>query len=159
MADFSDVVVTAGVARQGFDLDLRYGVGREDALARVLTLSTVEVKSDRKCELTGNVFVEYRYRGRPSGIAATTASHWAIEVVADVFVLLPTAYLKRLCRLALAAGMRKPGGDFNNAHGALVPVAWLVDRRQVDRAIAVRARSLVVRAREQAAHIDFAAAA
>lgn len=151
--------MTAGIARKGFDLDLRYGVEREDALANVLTMSTVEVKSDRKCRDTGNVFIEVSQRSGPSGLSTTTASHWAIEVYDGVWVLLTTAYLKRVVRVAAFHGRKVVGGDFNRQVGVIVPVAWLVERRTVERALAEYVRAKTVRERIPAGHIDFAVAA
>lgn len=143
--------MTAGVARAGFDLDLRHGVEREQALARVLGLDTVEVKCDEKCRDTGNLFIEVRQRSGYSGISTTTATHWAIEVFEGVYILITTAYLKRLVKLAHAARGSVAGGDYNRQRGVLVPVAWLVDRRQVARRLAEHERD--------AGHIDFAVAA
>ena len=153
--------MTAGLARSGFDLDLRHGVEREDALAKVLTLDTVEVKCDERCRDTGNLFIEVRQRGgaKPSGLSVTTASHWAIEVYAGVYVLVTTAYLKRLVKLAHHRFGTKQGGDFNRQVGVLVPVAWLVDRRQVERHLAEYVRAKTVRGRVPEGHIDFEVAA
>lgn len=70
-----------GLAGEGFDVDLRYGQAREDALVQVFLRSRVEVKSDRQAARTGNVFVEFKQKGRPSGLAVTMADWWAFELV------------------------------------------------------------------------------
>jgi hypothetical protein len=41
---------------------------------------TIEVKEDFSCERTGNVGVEYSYRGRPSGIETTKADFYLYKV-------------------------------------------------------------------------------
>ena len=111
----------------GFDLDLKYGEGREDALYHVFTDAKVEVKSDRKAQRTGNVFIEYEYRGRPSGIAATTADWWALEVGLDRWVLIRTEALRDLARQAIRDGRSKYGGDHYRTQGALVPLKALLE--------------------------------
>lgn len=115
-----------GLAREGFDRDLRHGEAREDAFVHVLLRSRVEIKSDGKCRETGNVFIEYQQKGRPSGIAVSTAGLWAIEVDDTVWVVLPTERIKALARLAVQQGRKKFGGDGDQYLGALVPVEWLV---------------------------------
>jgi hypothetical protein len=118
--------VTDGLAREGFDRDLRHGEAREDAFVHVLLRSRVEVKSDGQCQRTGNVFIEYKQKGRPSGIATTEAHWYAIEVLTEHWVLVPTDSLKHLTRRAIKENRTKHGGDNDQYLGALVPVEWLV---------------------------------
>lgn len=42
-----------------------------------------EVKADFKCNLTGNVAIEYKYNGNASGIATTEADIWVEIIVFD----------------------------------------------------------------------------
>lgn len=122
--------MTEGRSGAGFDIDLRNGQAREDALVYVFLRALVEVKSDRKARETGNVFVEYRQPSGLSGIATTTAQWWAFEIDDDVWILVPTEKLRALARVAWRdPRRRKKGGDFNNYDGVLVPVAWLVKPR------------------------------
>ena len=120
-----------GIARSGFDIDLRHGKSREDAFAHVLQGATVEVKSDGACRRTGNLFVEYRQKGRPSGIAVTTADYWAFEYFDDCWLLIPTERLRAVARRVWRDhhGRRQRGGDFNRYEGVLVPIAWLLPQR------------------------------
>lgn len=116
-----------GLARAGFDIDLLDGKAREDAFAYVLLKAKVEHKSDEKCRITGNVFVEYRQKGRPSGLATTTAEWWAIEFDKDSWLLMPTERLRALARQAYKDPRRRvSGGDNNQYEGVLIPVEWLV---------------------------------
>lgn len=117
------------LAREGFDLDLRHGQAREQALVHELLGSRVEVKSDARCRHTGNLFVEYRHRGVPSGVSATIAQRWAFEYDDDCWLIVPTDRVRDLARRALAEDRRALGGDFDRSEGALVPVRWFVDRR------------------------------
>jgi hypothetical protein len=115
-----------GLAREGFDKDLAFGESRESAFVQAITRARVEVKSDQKARSTGNVFIEYRQKGRPSGIATSEAEWWAIEVDDDVFITVRRSKLKALARQAIATGKHTAGGDFDEYDGALVPVVWLV---------------------------------
>lgn len=118
--------MTTGIARQGFDLDLRHGQAREEALVHTLLGSRVEAKSDGRCRATGNLFIEYRYRGRPSGISTTTASRWAFEFDDNAWLIVPTDRLREAARRALHEERTVLGGDHNESLGVLVPISWLV---------------------------------
>lgn len=118
--------MTEGLAREGFDIDLLHGKAREDAFAHVLTRAKVECKSDGKCRSTGNVFIEFRQRGRDSGIKTTTADWWAIEYADDCWVVLPTQRLIALARQAYRVKGSVRGGDGDEYEGVLIPIEWFV---------------------------------
>lgn len=116
-----------GLAREGFDIDLLEGKAREDAFAHLITRARVEVKSDRIARRTGNVFVEYEQKSRPSGILTTTADWWTFEVNDECYLFVPTARVKAVARYVYDTYPErvKDGGDFNRYRGVLVPVDWL----------------------------------
>lgn len=119
--------MTQGLARAGFDIDLRHGEAGEQAFVHVFLKAKVEHKRDDKCRVTGNVFIEYKQKGRPSGIAVTTANWWAIEYDEECWVIVPTDRLKALARQAAKEPRRLvKGGDNNLYDGVLVPIEWLV---------------------------------
>lgn len=120
--------MTDGIARSGFDIDLRHGQLREEAFGRLLGEATVEVKSDGACRRTGNLFIEYRQKGRPSGIAVTEADFWAFEYEDNHWLVLPTDHLREVARRIYRnePWMRKRGGDYNNYEGVLVPIHRLL---------------------------------
>ena len=127
--------MTRGVTRAGFDADLRQFKKRERVFNEVLDLREghyLELKSDQRAAETGNVFVEYRQHGRPSGIAISECEWWTTEVVLDVFVTMRTARMKELARRAYRQGLLKAGGDFNAYDGILVPTFWLVTRHEFE---------------------------
>jgi hypothetical protein len=63
--------------RKKFDLDLAYGEVREDKIATMLTGKKIEVKSERDLwQKTGNICIEYKSYGKPSGIDATESDYW-----------------------------------------------------------------------------------
>ncbi|HEX7021395.1 MAG TPA: hypothetical protein VF171_00960 [Trueperaceae bacterium] len=115
-----------GIARAGWDIDLRHGEAREDAFVHVFLKDKVEHKSDEKCRKTGNLFIEFRQKGRPSGIATTEAHWWAFEYDRDCWLIIPTERLKALASRAYKDGRIARGGDYNNYEGVLVPIEWFV---------------------------------
>lgn len=63
--------------RKKFDIDLQYGEVREDKIADMLTNKKIEVKSERDLwQKTGNICIEYKSWGKPSGIDATESDYW-----------------------------------------------------------------------------------
>ena len=60
-----------------FDIDLKYGQIKEQKVKDMFKDCTIEVKSERKWwKKTGNIAIEYEYRGKPSGIYATKSDYW-----------------------------------------------------------------------------------
>ena len=82
-----------------WDLDLRAGLAGESRVADLLSLDTVEVKTDRRWLDTGNLYIETEcfqqstQTWEPSGIRTTKATHWAF-VLEDSVVIVPTYRLK-----------------------------------------------------------------
>ena len=60
-----------------FRYDLKRGQEAEEWFAGLLTSDSIECKRDYRAHDTGNVFVEFESRGKPSGIRKTEAEHWA----------------------------------------------------------------------------------
>ena len=117
--------MTQGYARGGFDVDCARFSVREDVLRHILEEAKIEVKSDRQCCKTGNVYIEYSQTSGPSGISTTEADYWAIEFGDGCFVLMPTDRLRDLVREAHKKFGTTRGGDFNKQKGVLVPWDWL----------------------------------
>ena len=84
--------MTKGVARKGFDLDLKDGLLAENRLNDTLRGAKIEVKSDKQAWKTGNIFVEDSCNGKPSGISTTEAEFWAYEVRLNTFYLIPICF-------------------------------------------------------------------
>ena len=81
-----------------WDLDLRDGLAGESRIADLLSLDTVEVKTDRRWYQTGNVYIETEcwYQSsqtwEPSGIRVSKATHWAF-VLEDTVLIVPLGRL------------------------------------------------------------------
>ena len=106
-----------------FDLDLTEGELHEQLVKRVLTGQTrVEVKTDRLATTTGNIFIEYEYKGRPSGLEVSKAEYYSIVIpqTKSIFMILTTRLkdLVKGCRVVY-------GGDNNMSKGYLLPVKRL----------------------------------
>lgn len=131
-----------GQPRSNFDICFDKARLSENSIAHILTMGSVEVKDDLLCKQTGNLFIEYRYRGKPSGIMATTATHWCIRVMQNRWVVVTVDDLRGLTRRACEQKRAVSGGDNGWSRGALIPVGWLT---QVE---GIPATPMVVRAPE-----------
>ena len=109
-----------------FDLDLKFGQHVEDELLRALE-GTIEVKAERDIwASTGNIAIEYRSRGKPSGLSVTEADHWAqaLTIKGEVFCYLvfPTERLKNIARPYVKRGNVTKGGDDNTSQMVMIPL-------------------------------------
>lgn len=84
-------------AKKGFDLEFERD-GKDNL--------KIEVKEDLLFSKTGNIAVEYRSRGKDSGITTTEASHW-IYVLGDEYYVIHVANLRKLLKTA----KKVVGGD------------------------------------------------
>ena len=109
-----------------FKFDLEIGQLGEKTLASILEGNKIEVKTDIKTRTTGNVFVEYMSRGKPSGIG-TTKAQWYAFIVEDRIVILPTEKLKLIARKYFNTKRDVLGGDSNSSKGILVPFKELIE--------------------------------
>jgi len=110
-----------------FAFDLKLGQDEEVWLADLLKGKTVEVKRDFKAAQTGNLFIEYRCRGKASGLGTTRADFWAFILDGERVIIVPTEHLKRVAQRAYDEGRKVRGGDSNASEGVLVKVRELVE--------------------------------
>jgi len=110
-----------------FRWDLEVGQIAERWLGDILSGNTIEVKRDFVASRTGNVFVEFSCRNKPSGIATTMATHWAFVLDDETVVLLPTEKLKTIAREAYRKRGPFKGGEKNLSIGVLIRVERLVN--------------------------------
>lgn len=118
-----------------FKYDLMIGQEGESIMARLLADTTVEVKTDWIAARTGNVYIEYESRGKPSGLAKTQAKFWAyiilkedtpresfdVEAIQDI-LFFKVEKIKDVCRNWLKTNLPKKGGDSNTSLGCLIPI-------------------------------------
>jgi len=118
-----------------FDLQLSQALIDERRLADIFEygdIAKIEVKSETwQWEQTGNICIEYRQNGEPSGIALTEAGYWVHELKRDgktlVYLMFPIDRLKELAREAYREGRyHEGGGDGGRFCNILIPLAWVL---------------------------------
>jgi hypothetical protein len=112
-----------GKTQKNFDIDVEYGRQGENYLLDILETKRIEVKTDRIAHITGNVAVEYRYKGRPSGISTTEADYWAFLLYdMTTIIMVPTDKLKAIAREKYKQDQITLGGDENASEMILIPI-------------------------------------
>jgi hypothetical protein len=129
-----------------WDLDYRDGILGEKRIADLLSMDTIEVKTDRRWKDTGNLFIEtecyYQTTDtwEKSGISVSKATHWAF-VLEDSVLIVPTFRLRE----AIHDNHRPITCDIlpNPSRGALITAGTLIEHIRL------------AKAREAAAHDAF----
>jgi hypothetical protein len=118
-----------------FDLQLSDALIAERRLADVfgnLDIHKIELKTETwQWERTGNICIEYRQNGQPSGIAVTESGCWVHELRRDgqtlCYLMFPVERLKELARRAYAEGRyHEGGGDGGRFCNVLIPLSWVL---------------------------------
>ena len=113
-------------ARPEFDKQLKFGKEQEDQFYKDVT-GDVEIKCDKICIRTGNVFVEFEDAGKPSGINTTKSKYYVFTLYKEdrklqTHVMIPTSRLKKLMKKYPI----KSGGDNWEARGHIIPAKDLL---------------------------------
>ncbi len=108
-----------------FKYDLKVGQVKEKELGDIFAGSLVEVKHDLRALDTGNIFVEYESRGKPSGMS-TSKAEWYCYAFGDTFHLIKLDDLKQRCRKYIGSRRDVVGGDNNTSKGILLPLKDLM---------------------------------
>lgn len=120
-----------------FDVQISQALICEQRLGDVFAFGTFDVTMELKTETllwekTGNLCVEYKYKGRPSGISTTEAKWWVHQLGRDNaeddietvgYFLVPMERMKILAREAIMEGRcHKSAGDGGKSEVALVRI-------------------------------------
>ena len=112
-----------------FKYDLSFGVEGESWFKELFEceLGTIEVKTDRKANETGNIYIEFQSRGKPSGIATSQSDYWVYKTNDFAFIF-ETEKLKAKIKLLYKQGKAtiKKGGDNNTSVGLLISIKDLL---------------------------------
>jgi hypothetical protein len=109
-----------------FKYDLAVGKVAEEALGDIFENKKVEVKTDFKAKTTGNLFIEFKSRGKDSGISTTQADYWCFKVE-NLFLLIATEDLRVLIEPLKGTNSERTGGDKNTSVGVLLPLNTLIN--------------------------------
>tara|TARA_R110002020_G_scaffold236346_6_gene448662 strand:- start:1649 stop:1999 length:351 start_codon:yes stop_codon:yes gene_type:complete len=109
-----------------FKYDLKVGQVAEKILAELLENKTIEVKRDLQAIYTGNIYIEYESRNKPSGLANSQADFYCYFITDGRMFLIETKELKELCRKYLGTDRDRLGGDSNTSKGILLPLTDLI---------------------------------
>src|SRR5262245_28724820 len=118
-----------------FDLQLSQALVNERRLANIFTagkIEKIELKSESYLwEKSGNICIECRQDGRPSGIDATEADYWVHELKRDgdtlCYLMFPIDRLRKLARDAYDDGhYREGGGDDGRFCNILIPLSEIL---------------------------------
>ena len=120
---------------KGFDMDLEFGKMGEEFTQQVFEgNSKVEVKTERDIwKTTGNIAIEIRCNGKPSGLSTTESSVW-VHLLAEKGVIKGGFLFKvdelkaKIKKLHKEGGLKMVrGGDDNLSQMALLPIKELFD--------------------------------
>lgn len=112
-----------------FKFDLEFGkLEGESWFHDLVTEKKVEVKCDRQAEVTGNIFIEFRSRGKLSGLSTTQSDYYVYKYNDNQAFIIQTGYLKQKCKDLLRRHKAKiiRGGDNNTSEGLLIALTDLI---------------------------------
>ena len=115
---------------KGFDLDLKFGKLGEDFVKDIQEGNNkIEVKTERDIwKTTGNIAIELRYNGSPSGLSTTESNLWVHllshnGVIEGGFMFKVTQLKSKIKKLHKSGGLKMVmGGDNNMSQMALLPI-------------------------------------
>jgi len=117
-----------------FDVDLEFGNIGEQYIQEIFDGNCwVEIKTERDIwKNTGNLFIEYKCRGKLSGISVSKASTWVycfyykdkIEFSLIFNIEDLKQKIKKLHNLGIAKKVK--GGDDNLSEGLLIPIKEMI---------------------------------
>ena len=118
---------------KGFDLDLKFGKLGEDFVKDIQDGNNkIEVKTERDIwKHTGNIAIEIRYKGYPSGISSTESNLWVHllsykGVIEGGFMFKVDILREKIKKLHKEGTLKMVmGGDDNMSQMALLPIKEL----------------------------------
>jgi hypothetical protein len=130
-SDFDFELPAEKFKKNNFRNNLAYAREHEDKTQEAFTKA--ELKTDRLTHKTGNVFIEFESRNKPSGIETTKSEFWLTELVdesedAYAVIMIPTDRLRRMVENNNYPV--KNGGDDYTSKGYLIPRGDLLDHKK-----------------------------
>tara|TARA_R110000824_G_scaffold97789_1_gene233534 strand:+ start:501 stop:860 length:360 start_codon:yes stop_codon:yes gene_type:complete len=111
-----------------FKYDLKFGQMSETKFHKMLSEKEIEVKSDKQSMDTGNVFIEFKSRGKLSGISTTQADYYAYYIDDETCITISVKTLKEKIKKLYKENKAKiiTGGDENTSVALLVKIKDLL---------------------------------
>jgi hypothetical protein len=115
-----------------FDIQLSDALLAEKRLGEIFLsakIEKIELKTETwQWEQTGNICVEYRWNGQPSGIASTQADYWVHELRRDgetlCYMMFPIKRMKQLAKHFYQIDSRRTkSGDGGKSDVILIPLS------------------------------------
>jgi hypothetical protein len=121
-----------------WDISLELGEHHEKCVREIFEGGeTIEVKADKMWHTTGNIAIEYRFRGRPSGLSTTEAKWWCVVLTnkkdpkkSDMIILWETMNLRRHLKSILNRLKKVNGGYRSASKILLVPLKDFIPQVQ-----------------------------
>ena len=118
---------------KGFDIDLKFGkLGEEFVRDMQVGNKKIEVKTERDIwKTTGNIAIELRYKGNPSGLSTTESSVWVHllshnGVIEGGFMFKVDLLKEKIKKLHKSGDIKMVmGGDDNLSQMVLLPIKEL----------------------------------
>jgi hypothetical protein len=109
-----------------FRYDLEIGQEYESRFADLFRGKKFEVKTDFHSHKTGNIAIEYKSRGKPSGISTTESDFYVYIIpmapLKNIMIILPVNELKEITKKKAKEGFIKSIGDNNTSECVLIPI-------------------------------------
>ncbi len=126
-----DLTPTLDEDYPNWENDLAFGESGEQRVIetlRSLGNGKVEVKTDRRAEQTGNVYIEYECNGCPSGLKTSDADWWAF-VLGNRVVFIPSQELRELANhyAQMPARRKEQTRGTHTTKGIVIPIERLVE--------------------------------
>ena len=116
-----------------FDIDLKFGQIYEEKIKNIFA-GKIEVKAERdKWKKTGNIAIEIRYKGRPSGLSITEADWWiqllTYEGKIEIGFMFKVSRLKQMVKNKIKKDKVciMFGGDNNKSELVLIPIKEITE--------------------------------
>lgn len=117
-----------------FRYDLEIGKEYESRFADLFRNKKFEIKTDFIAQKTGNIAIEYKSRGRLSGISTTESDFYVYIIpnapLKNIMLILPISELKELSKKKGREGMIKRMGDNNTSESILIPIKDLFNNKE-----------------------------
>ena len=116
-----------------FDIDLKFGQIYEEKIRKIFA-GKIEVKAERDIwKKTGNIAIEVRYKGEPSGLSVTEADWWihllTYKNKVEMGFMFKVSRLKKMIKNKVKKDKvcMMYGGDDNQSELVLIPIKEITE--------------------------------